>query len=369
MTDIVKLDPKEYGLEESKAADIAAQFKPMLDKMIELEKEYNEVIKLPIEDPATAKKAKEVRLKYVKVRTGTADIHKQQKAFYLAGGRFVDGWKNAQLFASQGIEEKLEEIEKYAERKEAERIAALQADRAQQLATYEVENIEQLQLGSMSESVWQNFLTGTKMNYEARKEAERKAEEERIERERKDAEEREAQRLENERLKKEAQEKAEIRRKREQELRLYIVLIRDYNGLLDAGEEEYQKQLSELKVGWDQYCEHEREKEERTKKEKEDAYRRQKEAEEKAEADRKERDRLAAELKAKQEAEEKAEAEKQAAIESELAKGDKEKFTSLLSDLAALKIKYTFKSKKHNQLSGSVNELIDKIINFAQPKL
>jgi len=42
---------------------------------------------------------KELRLKYMKIRTATLDIHKKQKAFYLAGGRFVDGWMNASLMA------------------------------------------------------------------------------------------------------------------------------------------------------------------------------------------------------------------------------------------------------------------------------
>jgi hypothetical protein len=58
---IVTIDPKQFGLEESKAANIAAQFQPMLDKMVELEKEYNEVINLPIEATETAKKAKELK--------------------------------------------------------------------------------------------------------------------------------------------------------------------------------------------------------------------------------------------------------------------------------------------------------------------
>ena len=56
-TEIVKLNPSEFGIEDSKAADIAAQFKPMLDKMVELENEYNEVIALPIELASTAKKS------------------------------------------------------------------------------------------------------------------------------------------------------------------------------------------------------------------------------------------------------------------------------------------------------------------------
>lgn len=178
MNEIVKIDPKEYGLEETKAKQIEEAFRPMLEKMTELEAEYNEVAKLEISEE-TCKKAKELRLKYVKVRTGTANIHKDLKAFYLAGGRFVDGWKNAQLFASQGIEDKLKLIEDYYENLEKERIVKLQEQRASVLTKYEVDPIP-ANLGSMSEMVWANFLVGTKTNYEAQKEAERKAEEQRI---------------------------------------------------------------------------------------------------------------------------------------------------------------------------------------------
>jgi len=173
---LVKIDPKQFGLEESKAADIAAQFQPMLDKMVELEKEYNEVIQLPIEE--AAKPAKELRLKYIKIRTGTAAIHKAQKEFYLAGGRFVDGWKNAQLFASQGIEDKLQSIEDYAANKERERIAALQEER--QSALIEFEMLDVPNLGSMADDVWKSFYIGAKTQYIARIEAERIAEEQRL---------------------------------------------------------------------------------------------------------------------------------------------------------------------------------------------
>lgn len=177
MTDIVKIDPKEFGLEEQKAAQIQAQFKPMLDKMVELEKEYNQVIKLPIGKPETEKAAKELRLKYVKVRTGTAEIHKVQKAFYLAGGRFVDGWKNAQLFASQNIEEKLKEIEEHSQRIEAQRLAKIEAERKALIDQYT--EIMPVGLGTMDSEVFSNYLTGLKAAHEARIEAERRAEEER----------------------------------------------------------------------------------------------------------------------------------------------------------------------------------------------
>lgn len=224
--EIVKLDPKQFGIEESKAADIASQFKPMLDTMVELEKEFNEVVAMPIEQAAD--KAKQLRLKYVKVRTGTDKIHKEQKAFYLSAGRFVDGWKNAQLFASQGVEKKLEDIEQYAANIEKERIAKLAAQRAELLLPFGINETASLNLGNMSDEIWSNFLTGTESNYKARIEAERLAEEKRladIEAERIRIEE---QRIENERLKAEAAEKekalqaeraaAEVERKRMEDI-------------------------------------------------------------------------------------------------------------------------------------------------------
>ncbi len=177
--ELVKINPKDFGIEESKAKQIADQFKPMLDKMVELEEEANEVFKLDIESLEAAKQAKEVRLKYVKVRTGTSEIHKEQKAFYLQAGRFVDGWKNAQLFASQGIEEKLMQIEKYAENKEKERLENLQRERIILVEPY-LESVEALNLSSMSEEVFTNFLQGSKTNYENKLESER-LEKERLE--------------------------------------------------------------------------------------------------------------------------------------------------------------------------------------------
>ena len=67
----------------------------MLVKMTSLESQFNEIKVLEI-TLTLAKKAKALRLEYVKVRTGTDKIHKETKQFYLQAGRFIDGWKNTQ---------------------------------------------------------------------------------------------------------------------------------------------------------------------------------------------------------------------------------------------------------------------------------
>jgi len=165
MSQIVKIDPAEYGLTDQTAKNIKAQFLPMLNKMEELEEEYNEIINLPIESKETQNMAKQLRQKYVKVRTGTAKIHKEQKDFYLKGGKFVDGWKNAQIMASSDKEDRLKEIEEYEIRLEQKRQDDLHEERLSKLAPY-IDDSTGLSLGSMPDDVWQAYLTGKKKSFE-----------------------------------------------------------------------------------------------------------------------------------------------------------------------------------------------------------
>jgi hypothetical protein len=172
----------EYGIEEIKAQQIKAVFVPMLDTMADLETEYNEVIKLEISEES-CKMASVLRKKYVKVRTSTAKLHKEQKAFYLAGGRFIDGLKNAQTFASQGIEDKLSEMEKHYEDIEKEKLLVIKLEREEELRVRGAEFIP-TNLDTMDEPMWQTYLTGVIAAEKARKEVEdaakAKAEAERI---------------------------------------------------------------------------------------------------------------------------------------------------------------------------------------------
>jgi len=177
---IMVVNPKDFGIEENRAKSIQAAFVPMLDKMVKLEDEYNQIIKLDI-DEETCKQAKDLRKKYVKVRTGTAAIHKEQKAFYLSAGRFIDSWKTTQLSTSQGIEEKLSNIENHFENIKKAEIARLQIERAGEFAKYGGVVIPG-NLGEMMEDIWNNFIAGTKLNHETQQAAEKKAESDRIER-------------------------------------------------------------------------------------------------------------------------------------------------------------------------------------------
>jgi colicin import membrane protein len=200
------VSPIEFGIEESKAVIIEQSFLPKIVERDGLISVYENILTKEI-SKEVCNEASTLRKKLVKVRTGIADIHKVEKAFYLASGRYVDALKNKHTLPIEQMEEKLAEIEKYYENIEKQRIADLQAARELELQPYEVENISALALGVMAESVWVNFLAGTKAAYDNKKEAERLAEEARVEAARLEVERIEAQRIENERLKAEAAEK------------------------------------------------------------------------------------------------------------------------------------------------------------------
>ncbi|NCB47500.1 hypothetical protein EOM81_10850 [bacterium] len=328
-TDLVKIKASDYGLEESKAAEIKALFTPMLAKMEELENEYNDILKSEI-DPETCLRAKQLRLSYVKIRTGTAEIHKKAKEFYLNGGRFVDGWKNAQLFASGEKEKTLKAIEDHFENQERERTEKLRTDRLELLKPYT--DVEPLALGHMEQAVFDNLLTGFKVAHEARIAAEKKAEEDRIAREKAEAEERERQRLENIRLKAEAEE-------REKQI---------------AAEREKQRKEQERK---DAELKAEREKAERERKALED----------KARKEREEREKLEAEIQAKKDAEERAKkaaekAQKDAEKKAKLAP-DKQKllnFMQAINDLPRPEVK----SIEAANIAANANTLLVKVATY-----
>ena len=206
-TEIATIDPKQFGLEESKAQEMTSGLSVTLEERKALIDQYNQVIHLEITE-ANLPIFKDLRIKIRDNRTkGILKWHETNKEFYLRGGQFVDAIKKREIVINEAMEEKLAGAEKHFENLEKERVANLQKERIELLRPFEIENLEQLQLGSMDSAVFDSFLLGCKTSFEAKKEREAKEEKERIEREKQEAAEREAQRLENERLKKEAEER------------------------------------------------------------------------------------------------------------------------------------------------------------------
>jgi len=359
-TELVKINPQDYNLNATEASQVEKAFVPMLNKMAELEEQFNEVCNLPIE-PTTCRKAKELRLQYVKIRTATSEIHKVAKSYYLNGGRFVDGWKNAQAFASQGKEKTLENIEKHFEILEAERKAALKIQRTNLILEY-TENPEMYQLAEMSEAAFEQLLNGLKLAKEQREAAEKAAELERIRIEQEKIKEEARIRAENERLKKEA----EIKQKQIEAER-------------KAAELERQKQEAKLQA--------ERKAAEQARIEAERIAAAEKEAIEEAarierekanailQAEKEAKAKLEAEIKAKEQARIEAEriaAEKEAARlaaeKAAAAAPDKTKFKEFVKELENLKYP-EIKTAEAGQILNNTKILIQKTINYINENL
>ena len=205
-TSVVKINAAEFGLNETKAKELEAAFTPMIKKMVELETEFNEVVNMEVSHTKCVA-AKSLKNKYVKVRTGTAAIHKEQKAYYYKAGLAVDAWKNSQLFAAHGIEEKLDSIAKHFENIEKARIEKIEQARIKELSESGAD-FPPVGLGVMPDEVWDHYIKGVRDAKKAVDDAAIKAEADRIELEKKELAERERTRLENIQLKKEADEKA-----------------------------------------------------------------------------------------------------------------------------------------------------------------
>ena len=215
MQELITINPEEFGLDKTEAQQVRSVFIPMLERMEELETEYNEIIKLtPTKENCS--KAKELRLKLVKVRTGTAEIHKKAKSYYLNGGRAVDAFKNVVTFAIEWKETELEKLEKHFENIEKERLEKLQEERIALISQY-VDDSQYLQLATMPDDVWSAYFETKKKEYNDKIEAEKKVEADRLEALRIEKENQEKIRLENEKLKKEADlREAQMKKEREE---------------------------------------------------------------------------------------------------------------------------------------------------------
>ena len=368
------LNPKEYGLDEQKVQTIEQAFSPKIEERKLLSEIYAEIIKSEL-TPELCKRAKETRLKLVKVRTGIAEIHKTQKAFYLAAGRFVDAWKNKETEPVEQMEAQLSEIENHYINLEKERIEKLDAQR--KVECLEFTDSPVVDLGSMDDFVYASYLKGLKEEFDARKEAERKAEEKRLRQE-------------------------EIKRLHEQRKNMaipYYQFWSEFEKSLNFGEQSqgdfdaFMERNKKAKAEFDDEqlrikAELEAEQKARIEAEKRAAAERKakEEAEAKAKAEQErliaiEREkqrklkeeieaRAAAERKAKEEAEAKAKAEQKARIEAERkakAAPDKEKLLALIAKFEAIEIP-ELTTEEASAIAENIKVLVSKLTGYITEK-
>lgn len=176
---IILVNPNEFGIEENKVDELIGNLPQIKEERNFLESQYNEVLKLDIEDSSTSKSARELRLKIRDNRTKGIDVwHKTTKELFLKGGQFVDAIKRKEVAINQRMEDVLEEIEKHFEIQEAKRKSELKDKRIIELQTYSEFVPFGIDLSEISDEEYQKVFNGSKLQYEAKLEAESKAEEE-----------------------------------------------------------------------------------------------------------------------------------------------------------------------------------------------
>lgn len=247
--EIIKINAQDFGIEPQKEDELIGNLKQIQYERNVLENQYNEVIKMNIEDLKTSKIAKELRLKIRDNRTkGIETWHKTTKNFFLKGSQFVDAVKNKEIAINERMESNLEQIEKYFENLEKQKIEKLQQERIELITPF-IENTSNLNLGNMEQDVFEAYLTAKKNAYNDRIEAKRIEELERIEKQKAEAEAIEKQRLENEKLKAEAElREKEIKAERKKQADILAKERAEAEAKLKAEIEAKEKIEAELKA-------------------------------------------------------------------------------------------------------------------------
>lgn len=304
---------------------VEAAFMPKIVERNMLAGMYEELINKEL-TPQVCEEAKELGKKLVKVRTGIDGIHKTQKDYFLAGGRFVDSWKKKETDPVKQMEIELKKIARHFELIEEEKMQRIHESRKSQLEEAEALHIPE-NLAILSEEAWTQMLNGAKMFQESEK---KRKEEERLAK------------VESDKI-----EKLSLERKDfilNNNLFQYREGDEDFNSLGEITSEDWTVLYNKL----------------RNKQQEADAERQM--IADENEALRKKNAKIAQELKSKEDEENRIAAKE----EADLAKGDSAKLRDLVADLKSLKSKYEFKSKAKKKVYEEVGILIDKLVTHIE---
>lgn len=297
ITELVLL-VESKGLELNEAEQIKQSYLPYFAQMGEI-KELAKKINFENPTELDEKIARELRLKTVKIRTGSEGVKDERKRIHsLKASIEQDAWN---LIKSTCLldEELFLQVEKKREIEEKKIKELLKAERLEFLKEL-TDQANMYPVGEMTEDNFNELLSGLKLAKEAKIEADKKAEAERIEAERLAKEEQEKIRLENIRLKAEAEENERLakieKEKQKKELEKVEALRKIEQEKNDKILEAKRKEAEKIKAENDAKLKNQSEENERLAKElqaKKDA-----ELAAKQKADKEESDRILAEKKA-----------------------------------------------------------------------
>lgn len=177
----IELSPvlKDTKIEIGKAQQHAIAFAPSMQDYITLSAVINDLDKVNPSE-MDAKRAREARLKMVKVRTGAEEIKDLRKEGIKAEGDLIQALYNVVKNSCIVTETEFSEIEKHQERVEVKRRSELADIRRVELDKFGADT-SYLPLGIMGDEQYERCLESAKLAFEARKVAAEKAEADRLE--------------------------------------------------------------------------------------------------------------------------------------------------------------------------------------------
>ena len=178
------VDPSKYGLQEKEANKLTKDLSTIILERDLLAKQYAEIIQKELSNEVL-EEARDIRMKLVKVRTqGINKWHKANKAYFKAGGDYVDAIKRKELVPVESMEITLREIEDYYENQEKERVLKIKEEREAAVAPYiEEGDLDGMNLGEMSEDIWDSVFQARVASFNKKAEALKREEDEQKERE------------------------------------------------------------------------------------------------------------------------------------------------------------------------------------------
>ena len=178
------VDPSKYGLQEKEANKLTKDLSTIILERDLLAKQYGEIIQKELSNEVL-EEARDIRMKLVKVRTqGINKWHKANKAYFKAGGDYVDAIKRKELVPVESMEITLKEIEDYYENQEKERVLKIKEEREAAVAPYiEEGDLDGMNLGEMSEDIWDSVFQARVASFNKKAEALKREEDEQKERE------------------------------------------------------------------------------------------------------------------------------------------------------------------------------------------
>ena len=182
--EVTVVDPSKYGLQEKEASKLTKDLSTIILERDLLAKQYAEIIQKELSNEVL-EEARDIRMKLVKVRTqGINKWHKANKAYFKAGGDYVDAIKRKELVPVESMEITLREIEDYYENQEKERVLKIKEEREAAVAPYiEEGDLDGMNLGEMSEDIWDSVFQARVASFNKKAEALKREEDEQKERE------------------------------------------------------------------------------------------------------------------------------------------------------------------------------------------